>query len=376
MNGHRRPLRIAIAGIGNCASALIQGLGYYRGDGASVPPGLMNPRIGDWGCGDIDVVAAFDVDERKVGKTLSEAIFAPPNCAHVFWDGPVPGGDLIVLKGPVADGIAPHMADFPADRAFRPSAAAEVDPATVLRHNRVDVLVCYLPVGSDAATRLYANACIEAGCALVNCAPCFIASDPEWAERFRRAGLPVVGDDIKSQLGATIVHRALARLFSDRGIGLRHTYQLNTGGNTDFLNMLARDRLASKKLSKTRSVQSQLDQPVEDWRIHIGPSDYVPWQHDNKVCFLRMEGEGFGGQPIEIELRLSVQDSPNSAGIVVDAVRYAGLARARGLAGPLDGVSAWLMKSPPTQLPDHEAKEAIDRFLAPDPVRTSRPAPD
>lgn len=365
MNDNRDPLRIAIAGIGNCASALIQGLGYYRGDDASIPPGLMNPEIGGWRCADIEVVAAFDIDERKVGKHLSEAIFAQPNCARVFWNGPVPGGVVRVLKGPVADGVAPHMADFPADRAFRLSAAPEVDPATVLRENRVDVLVCYLPVGSDVATRLYANACIEAGCALVNCAPCFIASDPEWAERFRRAGLPVVGDDIKSQLGATIVHRALARLFSDRGIGLRHTYQLNTGGNTDFLNMLARDRLASKKLSKTRSVQSQLDQPVEDWRIHIGPSDYVPWQHDNKVCFLRMEGEGFGGQPIEIELRLSVQDSPNSAGIVVDAVRYAGLARARGLAGPLEGVSAWLMKSPPTQLPDHEAKEAIGRFLAP-----------
>ena len=356
------PIRLAIAGIGNCASALIQGLGFYGGS-ATPPAGLMNYTIGGWTCRHIEVVAAFDVDARKVGRPLAEAIHAQPNCAEVFWTGAIPGGDVIVEMGPVADGVAPHMHDYPAERAFRVCDASEVDLAEALRRSRADVLVCYLPVGSDAATRLYAEACLRAGCALVNCAPCFVASNLEWAEKFRRAGLPVVGDDIKSQLGATIVHRTLARLFADRGIDLRYTYQLNTGGNTDFLNMLARDRLVSKKLSKTRAVQSQLDRPLDDWRVHIGPSDYVPWQRDNKVCFLRMEGKGFGGQAIEIEMRLSVQDSPNSAGIVVDAIRCAALALRQGIAGPLMGVSAWLMKSPPEQMTDHNAMAAMEAFI-------------
>ena len=359
----RNPIRIAIAGIGNCASALVQGLGYYRETDHEPPSGLMHTEIGGWRCGDIEIVAAFDVDCRKVGRPIAEAIRAEPNCATIFWNGSVPGGSIPVLKGPVADGIAAHMAEFPASRSFRLDDSPEVVPAAVLSEVQADVLVCYLPVGSDQATRLYADACLQAGCALVNCAPSFIAADPDWAERFRNAGLPIIGDDIKSQLGATIVHRALARLFADRGIDLRHTYQLNTGGNTDFLNMLDRGRLASKKLSKTNAVQSQLHKPLEDWRIHIGPSDYVPWQKDNKVCFLRMEGEGFGGQPIELELRLSVQDSPNSAGVVMDAIRCAALARRSGVAGPVEGVCAWLMKSPPHQMLDHEAKAAMERFI-------------
>ncbi len=357
------PIRLAVTGIGNCASSLIQGLGYYGKEDRGPSSGLMHPDIGGWHCSDIEVVAAFDVDARKVGRPLAEAIHAPPNCGVVFWKGPVPGGDVTVVKGPVADGIAQHMADHPASQSFRLAEGPEVDPVKILRQVRADVLVSYLPVGADAATRLYAEACLEAGCAMVNCAPSFIASDPVWADRFRQAGQPIIGDDVKSQLGATIIHRALARLFSDRGVEVRHTYQLNTGGNTDFLNMLARDRLVSKKLSKTRAVQSQLAVPLEEWRVHIGPSDYVTWQKDNKVCFLRMEGTGFGSQPIELELRLSVEDSPNSAGIVVDAIRCATLARRRGLAGPLEGVSAWLMKSPPTQMPDHVAKAAIEDFL-------------
>lgn len=356
-------IRVAIAGIGNCASALVQGIGYYGAADKEPPPGLMQDEIGGWRCGDIQIVAAFDIDARKVGRPIAEAIFAQPNCANRFWEGAVPGGQVTVVKGPVADGVAGHMAEYPPERAFRVAEGAAVDPAAILKASKADVLVSYLPVGSDLATRAYAAACLQAGCAMVNCAPSFIAADPAWAGRFREAGLPIVGDDIKSQLGATIVHRALARLFSDRGIELQHTYQLNTGGNTDFLNMLARERLVSKKLSKTQSVQSQLQQPLEDWRIHIGPSDYVPWQKDNKVCFLRMEGAGFGGQPIELEMRLSVQDSPNSAGVVVDAIRCAALARQRGEAGPVECVSAWLMKSPPRQMPDHEALAAMTAFI-------------
>lgn len=324
----------------------------------------MHPRIGDWGCGDMVVVAAFDVDRRKVGRPLAEAIFAAPNCAARFWDGPVPGGETLVAMGPVADGVAAHMEDYDESMAIRCADATPVDVAAHLRAARVDVLVSFLPVGSDQASGLYAAACLEAGCAMVNCVPSFIASDPQWGERFRAAGLPIVGDDVKSQVGATIIHRALARLIDDRGVQLRHTYQLNTGGNTDFLNMLARDRLGSKKLSKTRAVQSQLDVPLADWQVHIGPSDHVPWQKDNKVCFLRLEGSGFGGQPIEVELRLSVQDSPNSAGVVVDAIRCAALARQRGLGGPLAAVSAWLMKSPPQQMRDSEAMAAVEAFIA------------
>jgi myo-inositol-1-phosphate synthase len=323
----------------------------------------MHPSVGGFKPGDIEIVAAFDVDKRKVERPLEEAIFAKPNCAMAIAKN-LPPSNVTVQMGPVLDGVAPHMEDYPDDEAIRAADAQPVDVADTLRRVRAEVLVCYLPVGAEQAVRHYAEAALAAGCALVNCVPVFIASNPAWAARFRDARLPIVGDDIKSQLGATIVHRVLARLFGDRGVALNRTYQLNTGGNTDFLNMLARDRLKSKKISKTESVQSQLDERLESADIHIGPSDYVRWQGDNKVCFIRMEGRGFGGAPIELELRLSVQDSPNSAGVVIDAVRCARLALDRGIGGPLEGVSAYYMKSPPRQMRDSEAREACDEFIA------------
>jgi myo-inositol-1-phosphate synthase len=356
-------IRVAIAGVGNCASSFVQGIQYYRDrDGADIA-GLMHAAIGPWRPGDIEIVAAFDIDRRKVGRPLEEAIFARPNCAMAIERDLAPSG-VTVQMGPILDGVAPHMADYPDDESIRAADAAPVDVAEALRRARAEVLVCYLPVGSEAAVRHYANAALASGCAMVNCVPVFIASNPDWAARFRDAGLPLVGDDVKSQLGATIVHRLLTRLFGDRGVELDRTYQLNTGGNTDFLNMLALDRLKSKRISKTESVQSQLDERLPARNIHIGPSDYVSWQGDNKVCFIRMEGRGFAGAPIELELRLSVQDSPNSAGVVIDAVRCAKLALARGIAGPLEAVSAFYMKSPPRQMRDSEAREACDEFIA------------
>ncbi len=362
-------VRVAIAGVGNCASALVQGVAYYTAHDPEKTPGLLHDRIGPYAVSDIEFVAAFDVDRRKVGLPLEEAIFAAPNRAAVFQPdlgaaGPRSPSGVHVLMGPVLDGIASHMLDHPADESFRAADVAPVDLVAALRAARADVLVSYLPVGSERAARRYAEACLEAGVALVNCIPVFLASDPAWADRFRRAGLPIVGDDVKSQLGATIVHRALARLFADRGVEIDRTYQLNTGGNTDFLNMLERSRLASKKRSKTESVQSQLDVPLDPAKIHVGPSDYVAWQGDNKLAFIRLEGRGFGGQPIELELRLSVQDSPNSAGVVIDALRCAKLARDRGVVGPLESACAWFMKSPPRQLRDDEARRALEAFLA------------
>jgi myo-inositol-1-phosphate synthase len=318
-------VRVAIAGVGNCASSLVQGATYYAKHTESELSGLMHPDLGGWGPGDLEFVAAFDIDERKIGQRLSQAIFAKPNNTLVF-EPNVNTDDVIVQMGPLLDGVAPHMRDWPEDQSFRPADTEPVDVAAALRRSQADVLVCYMPVGSELAVRHYAQACLEAGVAMVNCVPVFIASDANWAAKFRRAGVPIIGDDIKSQVGATIVHRALARLFADRGYVLDRTYQLNTGGNTDFLNMLAIDRLRSKKISKTESVQSQLDTRLDPSNIHIGPSDYVPWQRDNKVCFIRMEGRGFGGAPIELEMRLSVQDSPNSAGVVIDAIRCAALA--------------------------------------------------
>jgi len=355
-------IRVAIAGVGNCASSLVQGLEYYRSANDEALAGLMHPRIGAWGPGDLEVVAAFDIDERKVGKPLEEAVFAEPNCTRVFQSTLSVSG-VEVQMGPVLDGVASHMHDYPADKAFRPAHRPPVDVAKVLLETNAEVLICYLPVGSEDAVRHYAQACLDAQVALVNCVPVFIASDSGWADRFRKARLPIVGDDIKSQVGATIVHRSLARLFGDRGVALDRTYQLNTGGNTDFLNMLARDRLASKKHSKTESVQSQLDERLDTDDIHIGPSDYVPWQDDNKVCFIRMEGRGFGDAPIEIELRLSVQDSPNSAGVVIDAVRCAKLGLERGIGGPLEPVSAYYMKSPPRQMRDSVARDECNAFI-------------
>ena len=357
-----RKIRVAIAGVGNCASSLIQGLEYYRGRNEQDYAGLMHPKIGDWRVNDIEIVSAFDIDNRKVGRPLEEAVFAKPNCAKVF-ERNLPASSVRVQMGPILDGVAPHMAEYSDDEAFRPADREPVDVVQALKDARAEILVCYLPVGSERAVRHYAQACLDAGVALVNCVPVFIASDPEWVRRYCDAGLPLIGDDIKSQVGATIVHRALARLFGDRGVQLDRTYQLNTGGNTDFLNMLERRRLKSKKLSKTESVQSQLDERLMARDIHIGPSDYVPWQGDNKVAFIRMEGRGFGDVPLEIELRLSVQDSPNSAGVVIDAIRCAKLGLERGLRGPLEDASAYYMKSPPRQMRDSVAHERTETFI-------------
>ena len=355
-------IKIAIAGVGNCASALVQGLAYYRDRYDEDLTGVMHPSIGNYRCKDVEVVAAFDIDRRKVGSSLEEAIFAKPNCALIFQRA-LPVSNIVVQMAPILDGIADHMADYDDDESFRPADEEPVDIATALKESGAEILVCYLPVGSEQAVRHYAQACIDAGVAMVNCMPVFIASNFEWAERFRKAGLPIIGDDIKSQVGATIVHRTLARLFNDRGVSVDRTYQLNTGGNTDFLNMLERKRLRSKKISKTESVQSQVDHRLASRDIHIGPSDYVPWQNDNKVCFIRMEGRGFGDVPIELELRLSVQDSPNSAGVVIDAIRCVKLALNRGLAGPLEAPSAYFMKSPPVQMRDDMAREMCDAFI-------------
>lgn len=355
-------IKVAVVGVGNCASSLIQGLEFYKGTKANKSSGLMHPRIGKWGVSDIEIVAAFDIDYRKVGKSVEEAIFAKPNCTLVFQKA-LPVSEVKVQMGPILDGVAEHMADYPDDLAFRPADIEPVDIVDALRKSKAEVLVCYLPVGSEEAVRHYAQACLDAGVAMVNCMPVFIASNPEWAQKFKDAGLPILGDDIKSQVGATIVHRTLTRLFGDRGVSLDRTYQLNTGGNTDFLNMLALERLKSKKKSKTESVQSQLDERLDTGDIHIGPSDYVQWQRDNKVAFIRMEGRGFGNAPIELELRMSVQDSPNSAGVVIDAIRCAGLGLQRGLSGPLEAASAYYMKRPPQQMRDSVAYVACNAFI-------------
>lgn len=361
----RNRIRIAIAGVGNCASSLVQGLAYYaqlRAAGQTDAPGLMHVELGGYRVEDIDVVAAFDVDKRKVGRPLEEAIFALPNNTTVFCKD-IPRTGVIVQMGDVLDGVAPHMADFPVHQRFDVATERPVDIAGVLRDSKADLLVNYMPVGSQAATEQYAEACLKAGVGFVNCVPCFVVSDGAWAERFRVAGLPCVGDDIKAQVGATITHRMLARMFADRGVTIDSTYQLNTAGNTDFLNMLNRDRLASKKISKTEAVQSQLDVPLDPDRIHIGPSDFIPFQKDNKVCFLRIEGTGFGGVPMNLEMRLSVEDSPNSAAVVVDAIRCCKLAIDAGLAGPVYPAAAWTMKHPPRQMHDRDAKAAVDEFV-------------
>jgi myo-inositol-1-phosphate synthase len=358
-------IKIAIAGLGNCASSLLQGIEYYRQipeDGAD-SGGLMHYSIGPYRPFDIELVAAFDIDRRKVGKAAAEAIFAPPNntkciCSQLHEAGP------IVQMGPILDGFPPHMLDYPEHRRFVPAERDPVDVAAVLRESGAQLLVNYLPIGSQKATEFYAQAALDAGVALVNCIPVFIVSHPVWAQKFRQKGLPCVGDDIKAQIGATIIHRTLARLFEDRGVKLEATYQLNTGGNTDFLNMLDRSRLSSEKTSKTEAVQSQLAERLDDDHIHIGPSDYVAWQNDNKVCFLRMEGRGFASVPLEIELRLSVEDSPNSAGVAIDAIRLCKVALDQGLSGPLLPASAYYMKHPPVQMRDVDAMEEIERFLS------------
>jgi myo-inositol-1-phosphate synthase len=359
-------IKVAIAGVGNCASSLVQGVAWYTQRRTENPDeatlGLMNPVVGGYHADEIDFVAAFDVDSRKVGKPLEEAVFALPNNTKVF-QPELPGTGVVVQMGEVLDGVAPHMAKYPPHLRFDISNDRPVDVARVLRESSAEILVNYVPVGSQRATEHYAQACLDAGVSLVNCVPVFIVSDPTWLRRFETAGIPCVGDDIKAQVGATITHRTLDRLFSDRGVRIDNTYQLNTGGNTDFLNMLNRDRLASKKVSKTEAVQSQLDVPLDPEHIHIGPSDFVPFQKDNKVCFIRIEGTGFGGVPMNLELRLSVEDSPNSAGVVIDAVRCCKLARDAGLAGAIKPVCAWTMKHPPEQMTDGDAKRAVEEFI-------------
>ena len=364
------PVRVALVGVGNCASSLVQGIYYYKKRTAADAVGIMHWRIGEYTPGDIDIVAAFDIDARKVGRDVSEAIFAPPNCTATFHRD-VPRIGVNVTMGRILDGFAEHMRDYPDHQTFVPARAAEADRETVvkvLKAARAEVVLNYLPVGSEEASRFYANCALEAGAALVNCMPVFIASDPDWAERFRARGLPIIGDDIKAQLGATITHRMLTDLFKKRGVELERTYQLNTGGNTDFLNMLNRSRLTSKKKSKTEAVQSVTERRLDDDAIHIGPSDYVPWQKDNKVCFLRMEGRLFGDVPMNLELRLSVEDSPNSAGVAIDMVRCAKLALERGQAGVLDGPAAYFCKHPPRQYTDDQAHQMTEAFIAGSPV--------
>jgi myo-inositol-1-phosphate synthase len=358
-------INVAILGVGNCASSLVQGIEHYRA-GANETVGLMHYDLGGYVPSDIRVVAGWDVDRRKVGRDIADAVFARPNCTTVFCETITPTG-AIVQMGRVLDGVAEHMADYPDDCTFlvsdEPEARAE-EVIAVLRETETHVLVNYLPVGSQKATEFYAECALRAGVAFVNNIPVFIASDPAWAARFVEAGLPVIGDDIKSQLGATIVHRVLTDLFRKRGVQLDRTYQLNTGGNTDFLNMLERKRLVSKKRSKTEAVQSVAAERLDERNIHIGPSDYVPWQDDNKVCYLRMEGRLFGGVPMNLELRLSVEDSPNSAGVAIDLIRCAKLALERGLAGPVLPAAAYFCKHPPQQMTDDDACAALEAFIA------------
>ncbi|MCK8456441.1 inositol-3-phosphate synthase [Sphingomonas sp. LB2R24] len=357
-------IRIAVVGIGNCASSLVQGLEHYR-EGANDQVGLMHFDMGGYKPSDIKVVAAWDVDRRKVGKDVAEAIFAKPNCTAVFAPN-VSNTGTIVKMGKKLDGVADHMADFKDDRTFLVSDAAEPTREEViaeLKASGADVLMNYLPVGSQEATEFYAECAIEAGVAFVNNIPVFIASNPVWAKKFEDAGVAIIGDDIKAQLGATIVHRVLTDLFAKRGVKLDRTYQLNTGGNTDFLNMSNHRRLESKKISKTEAVQSVAAERMDDDNVHIGPSDYVPWQNDNKVCFLRMEGQLFGGVPMNIELRLSVEDSPNSAGVAIDMIRCAKIAKDRGIAGVIDPASAYFCKHPRTQMTDDLAQIEVERFI-------------
>jgi myo-inositol-1-phosphate synthase len=350
-------VRIAIVGLGNCASSLIQGLEYYRdADPSHRVPGLMHVELGGYHIRDVRVVAAFDVDAKKVGKDVSEAIFTEPNNTIRFSDVPPTG--VTVLRGPTLDGLGTYYRDTIVE-----SDEPEADVADILRDTRADVLISYLPVGSEQADRFYAECAIDAKVAFVNALPVFIASDPAWAKRFADAGVPIVGDDIKSQVGATILHRVLAKLFEDRGVELDRTYQLNFGGNMDFKNMLERERLTSKKISKTQSVQSQLEEPLGKEDIHIGPSDHVPWLEDRKWAMFRLEGRNFGDAPVSIEMKLEVWDSPNSAGVIIDALRCAKVAKDRGLGGPLIGPSAYFMKSPPVQFSDDMAREMVEEFI-------------
>ena len=352
-------INVAVVGVGNCASSLVQGVEKYQNatNGDSIP-GLMHPVLGEYGIGDIRFVAAFDIDSTKVGLDLSEAVFASPNNTIKFQD--VPNTGVTVQRGMTHDGIGKYMAEV-----ITKAAGPTDDVVGVLREREVDVVVNYLPVGSEEATRWYVEQVLAAGCGFINCIPVFIASGEGnyWQRRFKQAGAPIIGDDIKSQVGATIIHRVLTRLFMDRGVELEHSYQLNFGGNSDFKNMLERDRLVSKKISKTGSVKSQLDHEISGDDIHIGPSDFVPWLSDRKWAYIRLEGKSFGDVPLNAELKLEVWDSPNSAGVVIDAIRCIKIAKDRGLSGPILGPSSYFMKSPPVQYTDDEARQKVEDFI-------------
>ena len=351
-------INVAIIGVGNCASSLVQGLELYQdaSEGEDIP-GIMHPLLGGYHISDINFVAAFDVDANKVGKDLSEAIFSQPNNTYRFTD--VGHLGVPVERGMTHDGLGKYLSQV-----IEKAPGSTADVAGILKERDVDVVINYLPVGSEEATKWYVEQVLEVGCAFVNCVPVFIAREQYWADRFRRAGAPIVGDDIKSQVGATIVHRVLSRLFRDRGVRIDRTYQLNFGGNTDFLNMLERERLESKKISKTNAVTSQIDYEMLPSEVHVGPSDHVPWLEDRKWCHIRIEGTTFGNVPLNLELKLEVWDSPNSAGVVIDAVRCAKLGLDRGEAGPLLAPSAYFMKSPPEQWTDDRARDAVEAFAA------------
>jgi myo-inositol-1-phosphate synthase len=359
-------IKIAIVGIGNCASSLIQGIHYYRDKSAEDVIGLMHWEIDGYKPGDIEVVAAYDVDKRKVGKDVYEAVFAEPNCTKAIYPD-LPQSGVTVRMGRILDGVAGHMKNYDDKFTFVPADKPETtkeEVVKVLKESGAEILLNYLPVGSEEATRFYVECTLAARVAFINNIPVFIASDPEWAKRFEEKNIPVIGDDIKSQMGATIVHRVLTDLFKKRGVKLERTYQLNTGGNTDFLNMLSRSRLISKKVSKTEAVQAVAAKRLNDENIHIGPSDYVAWQKDNKICFIRMEGKLFGDVPMDLELRLSVEDSPNSAGVAIDAIRCTKLALNRGRGGALYAPAAYFCKHPPRQFTDSEAFQMIEQFVS------------
>jgi myo-inositol-1-phosphate synthase len=360
-------IRVGIVGVGNCASALIQGVEYYAKARADERvPGLMHVDVGPYHVSDLEFSCAFDVDANKVGVDLADAIWAEPNNTIKFSDVPETG--VKVSRGPTYDGLGRYYNDVVTESDLPP-----VDVARALRETKTEVLVNYLPVGSEQATRFYAEQALEAGVAFINCMPVFIATNEDWAQRFTLKGVPIIGDDIKSQVGATISHRVLSKLFEDRGVAIDHTYQLNFGGNMDFMNMLERERLQSKKISKTQSVTSQITAGIDNEDIHIGPSDHVPWLKDRKWAYIRIEGREFGDVPINVELKLEVWDSPNSAGVVIDAVRCAKLALDRGMGGPLVAASAYFMKSPPVQYADTEGRELVDAFIRGE-VETPRPA--
>ncbi len=364
-NKRKTPIRIAIVGIGNCASSLIQGIYYYKHQSAETAIGLMQWDIGGYLPSDIEVVAAFDIDRRKVGVDVNQAIFAAPNCTAIFCRD-IPQSSTKVSMSPILDGYAKHLEHYPDNRTFLLSDAVEPTKQQVvqqLKDSGAEMLLNYLPVGSEQASCFFAECALEAGIGFINNVPVFIASDPQWERRFRERGLPVLGDDIKAQLGATVTHRTLMNLFKLRGVKVERTYQLNTGGNTDFLNMLNRERLDSKKKSKTQAVQSVTKEPLDDFDIHVGPSDYVPWQQDNKVCFIRIEGKLFGNIPMNLECRLSVEDSPNSAAIAVDAIRCCKLALDRNLSGAIKEPSSFFFKHPPNQCTDDIAHQLTGEFI-------------